>query len=504
MVWAVSINLVMTTDPTRHEDPALACPTSGAMALGTMLGRSKRTLTLANQGLTDDQLATLVPAMAGRSSLRSLNLRGNLITDVSVAAVLALMEGLPGLEVCNLSQNSLSLQGCTQLLRWVLDGAGGLTAMNLDGNPGMASVEPALCTEVAGRLSENRQGLRQRRSRRQEVGLRREAVLLGAKQQVLIAIVGGGIGGLALARALCQRGITCRVFERDACLDSRHQGYGLTMQQGTRAIKELEIGDAVAAASTWSSRHFIFDETGRVVVFWGPTFRSSSKPCQRSKRSRPSGAQTNGMEVGGSHEDESGEVVTFLGNADEPDREMTCAALPVHAAGDAVPSASWRKIGGHNLHIPRQALREILLRSLPAGVVSWGSPLAGFATEPMPEGGSKVRLTFGPPGQESVVLADAVVGCDGIHSMVRHHLIGDRLRYLGVFVMLGIFPSAAMPLCHQRVFQTSDGHTRLFVMPFNCTSSMWQLSFRMPEAAASELARWVCGGFITREVALLW
>ena len=44
-----------------------------------------------------------------------------------------------------------------------------------------------------------------------------------------VAIVGGGIGGPALALALQKVGITSvAVFERDASHDERSQGYGLT------------------------------------------------------------------------------------------------------------------------------------------------------------------------------------------------------------------------------------------------------------------------------------
>ncbi len=57
--------------------------------------------------------------------------------------------------------------------------------------------------------------------------------------RIEIAIVGGGIGGLAMACALIRRGFRCRVFEKDTAFNSRKQGFGLTMQQGTTALKNL-------------------------------------------------------------------------------------------------------------------------------------------------------------------------------------------------------------------------------------------------------------------------
>ena len=44
----------------------------------------------------------------------------------------------------------------------------------------------------------------------------------------LIAIIGGGIAGSALALALQRKGFRVRVFERDPTFNSRKQGYGLT------------------------------------------------------------------------------------------------------------------------------------------------------------------------------------------------------------------------------------------------------------------------------------
>ena len=91
--------------------------------------------------------------------------------------------------------------------------------------------------------------------------------------RVHIAIVGGGIGGLALALALLRRGeessliikalnhsshdsfvragFKCTVFEKDPSFQYRRQGYGLTIQQGSAALVALGLGDAVAAASSW-------------------------------------------------------------------------------------------------------------------------------------------------------------------------------------------------------------------------------------------------------------
>lgn len=76
-----------------------------------------------------------------------------------------------------------------------------------------------------------------------------------------VAIVGGGLAGLALAVALQHRGIPCRVYEKDPSLDARHQGYALTLQQGSVALQSL--GVEVTGASP--HRHASFDSSGTLL-----------------------------------------------------------------------------------------------------------------------------------------------------------------------------------------------------------------------------------------------
>ncbi len=74
-------------------------------------------------------------------------------------------------------------------------------------------------------------------------------IYLKTMDRIEIAIVGGGIGGLAMACALIRRGFRCRVFEKDAAFNSRKQGFGLTMQQGTTALKNL--GEHIDLGIRW-------------------------------------------------------------------------------------------------------------------------------------------------------------------------------------------------------------------------------------------------------------
>lgn len=56
-----------------------------------------------------------------------------------------------------------------------------------------------------------------------------------------IAIIGGGISGVALAVGCYHRGIPFTLYERDINFDSRSQGYGLTLQQANKAIEGFGI-----------------------------------------------------------------------------------------------------------------------------------------------------------------------------------------------------------------------------------------------------------------------
>jgi len=82
-----------------------------------------------------------------------------------------------------------------------------------------------------------------------------------------IAIIGGGIGGAALAVACLHRGIPFTLYERDSSFDVRSQGYGLTLQQASKAIEgfglfKLEKG-------VISTRHVVHTTEGKVIGEWG-------------------------------------------------------------------------------------------------------------------------------------------------------------------------------------------------------------------------------------------
>lgn len=245
-----------------------------------------------------------------------------------------------------------------------------------------------------------------------------------------VAIIGGGIGGSALAIACLHRGIPYTLYERDASFDARAQGYGLTLQQASKAIHGFGINTLTGGVV--STRHLVHTPEGKVVGEWG------------ARKWLPS-------------------VV------------------------DTSPKRS-------NIHIARQSLRYSLLQQLSeSNPIAWKHQLISIKKTTS----KKMSLTFQVNGLEKLVEADLVVGADGIRSMVRSQIIPEEiapLRYLGCIVILGICPLAALSdrnsdlLDSATVFQTANGNERIYMMPFDEDTIMWQLSFPISEDEAKALS----------------
>lgn len=101
-----------------------------------------------------------------------------------------------------------------------------------------------------------------------------------------IAIIGAGIGGLALAIALVQKGYhRLRVFEKDSSFEMRRQGYGLTILQSKRVLRELGILEEAKIINAPTKAHYFFDHEGSVLGFYGTVFWDSENG-NRSQRWR--------------------------------------------------------------------------------------------------------------------------------------------------------------------------------------------------------------------------
>ncbi|CAE7767814.1 auaG, partial [Symbiodinium pilosum] len=247
-----------------------------------------------------------------------------------------------------------------------------------------------------------------------------------------IVVAGGGIGGAAVAVALQSKGFDVLVLESDPSFDARKQGYGLTIQGYGSTTQALGID--LARDDAPSTSHYTFSDSGEILGFFGEAFGSTSKDRKESQT-----AST-----------------------------------------------------GRFIHIPRQMLRRRIVDKLRPGTIRWNCKLKSFkclekngATQ---KHGVKITLTDG-----TALQAALLVGSDGIFSTVRRQLSlpGDRLNYVGLVVVLGILSEDEMSvtLAHRRIFETVDGCTRIYAMPFTTSSTMWQLSFPMGEDAAKKLCK---------------
>jgi len=110
--------------------------------------------------------------------------------------------------------------------------------------------------------------------------------------------------------------------------------------------------------------------------------------------------------------------------------------------------------------VDRGQLRQMLLDSLPAGIVHWGCELSAIR----PQGDGRYQLVFGDEsGDELTEDFDLVVGADGAWSRVRPLVSPARPLYSGVaFVELGIeqadtrYPELARLIGHGLTFVLGD------------------------------------------------
>lgn len=245
-----------------------------------------------------------------------------------------------------------------------------------------------------------------------------------------LAIIGAGIGGVALAVACLHRGIPFTLYERDSDFDARSQGYGLTLQQASKAIEGFGIFSLEDGVI--STRHVVHNTHGKVIGEWGTRKWMASVEPTSSKR--------------------------------------------------------------RNVHIARQSLRGAMLEQLGGrDRVAWGHQLIHFE-EQEGERIKLVFQTKGElktAKADLVVAADGIRS--SVRRLLIGEEI-TPLRYLGCIVILGICPLANMEdaghllLDSATVFQTANGNERIYIMPYTSDSVMWQLSFPMLEEDAKALS----------------
>ncbi len=244
-----------------------------------------------------------------------------------------------------------------------------------------------------------------------------------------IAIVGAGIGGVALGVACLHRGIPFTLFEKDAHFSSRSQGYGLTLQQASKALKAFGI--LSLEESVVSTRHLVHNTSGEIIGEWG---------MRKWREER----------------------------AKKPLRHT-------------------------NIHISRQSLRQSLLEQLHAeNMPLWGHELIDIKEDEAQKMvlHFKVQGELKKYYTDLVVGADGIRSAVRNWSIGAQI---SPLNYLDCMVILGICSSDLIQgvtsdlLDGKTVFQTANGTERIYVMPYDKNAVMWQLSFPIKEDTAKKL-----------------
>ena len=243
-----------------------------------------------------------------------------------------------------------------------------------------------------------------------------------------VAIIGAGIGGMALAVACLHRGIPFTLYERDSSFDARAQGYGLTLQQASNAIKGLGLTSLKDRGN--STRHVVHTTEGKEITEWGMRTHSNIKKSPKRR------------------------------NVHIPRQALRLALLEQLSDQAAV---QW----GHRL---------VCFKQCENTSVELSFQVNGKVKK------AKADLVVGADGIRSVVRS-LLIGEDRTPLRYLGYIV-----ILGICSLEVLEDVESSLLDSATVFQTVNGRERIYMMPYSSDAIMWQLSFPMTEAEAKALS----------------
>ena len=243
-----------------------------------------------------------------------------------------------------------------------------------------------------------------------------------------VAIIGAGIGGMALAVACLHRGIPFTLYERDSSFDARAQGYGLTLQQASNAIKGLGLFSLKDGSK--SSRHVVHATDGKEISEWGVRLHSNIKKSPRR--------------------------------------------INMHIPRQSLRLALLEQLGGHNA--VQWGHRLVCFKQSEDKSIELSFQVDGEMKN------AKADLAVGADGIRSVVRS-LLIGEDITPLRYLGYMV-----ILGICSLEDLKGVESSLLDSDTVFQTVNGYERIYVMPYSLDSVMWQFSFPMPEEEAKALS----------------
>jgi len=214
----------------------------------------------------------------------------------------------------------------------------------------------------------------------------------GDQPELPIAIVGGGLGGLALAVGLLKHGIEINIYEAAPVFSEIGAGVAF----GSNATRALGLIDE--ALLEGYKKHATFNEDRNRDDTFGSMRWGTDE--------RKEGGKKAGDFIDDVRDDRYSEMVKRTGM-----RTRSC--------------------------IHRARLLEVLVSLIPNGITNFGKTFE--SVEEQPDGTLKLHFADG-----STALASALIGCDGIKSKTREVVCGSNVKpnYAGEYAYRAMVPKA--------------------------------------------------------------